>query len=449
MNSEVSEKQASNFKLETLQVEITTNCNFECNMCLHAQGSILNQEMSLELFQTIAKVVFPQLKHLILYGVGEPLSHPDFLTILQISRKYLPPAAKLEFTTNGSLLTPEYLDDILSFGVNRIIVSIDSPFLPKLEQLREGFKPEVFHNLKNLAKMYKAGKIEEIAIETVISKENLYDLPFLIDSSAQIGIPQIFFSHLLPFSPLLEKHSLFINISEKAYHILDEIGQIGWNILDQLILTPKYHKILNAEQHSQIKQMQQIVANLQNENFELDLRKINEVQFKKPAIEESRRMFDRLRKLAGQKGIMIDLPPVFAESSERQCPFAERNALFIDYKGDIMPCYNFAHEHSVMVNQHERKVSPYVLGNVLEWSEKLNENLKSEKIQRLYSVLKNLPSKAPFCGDCIYSTQNCYYVSDNSGDCYGNQPGCNECLYSVGLVKCLFDFNLGKNNEKN
>ncbi|MHA1889041.1 MAG: radical SAM/SPASM domain-containing protein [Promethearchaeota archaeon] len=440
--SNISAKNSSNpFELKTLQVEITTKCNFECKMCLHAQNSLISQEMSIDLFEKIAESLFPTLEHLILYGVGEPLTHPDFLSILQISRKFLPHKAKLEFTTNGSLLTSEYLNLILQYHIDRIIVSIDSPFIAKIKQMREGFTNEVFDNLIYLANEYHAGKIGEIAIETIISKENLYDLPFLIDFCSKNGIPQIFFSHLLPYTNDMERKSIFLPISEEAFRILDEIGKIGWEILDQIILTPKYHKILIADKNSQNKKLLQTIEMIKNKEIELDLHKITDVQTKKYSILEAKKMFTYLSELAEQKRIKIDLPPLFAESTKRECPFAARNALFITYDGSIIPCYNFGHEHSMIINHHERIIHPYILGSIADPETSCKKVLETTQFHQLHSILTSISTKVPYCGDCVYSTQNCYYISDNTGDCYGNQPGCNECPYSTGFVKCLFDFN--------
>ena len=53
-------------------------------------------------------------------------------------------------------------------------------------------------------------------------------------------------------------------------------------------------------------------------------------------------------------------------------------------------------------------------------------------------ILLNISKNIPWSGDCLYSTTNCFFVSNNDTDCYGNSPGCNECLYSVGLVNCIF-----------
>ncbi|WP_457556703.1 radical SAM/SPASM domain-containing protein [Candidatus Harpocratesius sp.] len=429
----------NSFSLKTLQIEITTKCNFDCAMCLHSQNSLERNEISVDLFKKIAKEVFSGLDHLILYGVGEPLTHSNFLKLLEISRIYLPPHAKIEFTSNGSLLAADFLEEILKYKVDRIIISLDSPFLAKSSKIREGFNPEVFKNLKVLAEAYQARKIPNLAIETVISNQNLYDLSYLVEFCAEIGIPKIFLSHLLPYTVEMEKDSLFLPISADAFDLLNNVGELGWEILNQVILTPNYHKFINTEHNSQIQQMLNSISEAQINNIDFDLQKIMDVIQKKQTIKNAQHVFKEISKLAEKNHILIDLPPLFAESTQRECPFAARDGLFISFDGNVIPCYNFGHEHKVVINHHERLVKPYILGNLTNPNTSFKDILQSSKVKQIHSVLNCISSQVPFCGDCVYSTQNCYYITDNSSDCYGNTPGCNECLYSVGFVKCLFD----------
>ena len=97
-----------------LQVEPTNKCNYSCSMCLNAVGNSENQFLSLDSFQSLAEEVFPNLEKLVLYGFGEPLIHPDFIEMLEISRKYLPSESKVTFTTNGSLLNKNRIDTIVN-----------------------------------------------------------------------------------------------------------------------------------------------------------------------------------------------------------------------------------------------------------------------------------------------------------------------------------------------
>ncbi|MHA1619177.1 MAG: SPASM domain-containing protein, partial [Promethearchaeota archaeon] len=158
-----------------------------------------------------------------------------------------------------------------------------------------------------------------------------------------------------------------------------------------------------------------------------------------PQIRETLRVFKQVKNRAKQGSIKVDIPPLFADPKNRECPFAIRDALFITIEGDIVPCYNLARPHTLHINDHERLEIPKILGNIHTMPDSISASLATPEYRSLAAMLKNISRAVPWCGDCIYSTQNCFYVKDNSGDCYGNQLGCNECLYSNGFVKCLFD----------
>ena len=66
-----------------LYLEVTTNCNMSCGMCVkNAPGSsISNQHLNIAIF----KKLLPYLSHvqeLVLNGIGEPLLHPDLLWMI-------------------------------------------------------------------------------------------------------------------------------------------------------------------------------------------------------------------------------------------------------------------------------------------------------------------------------------------------------------------------------
>ena len=444
-------------RIKILQIEITTNCNFRCLYCSHAHNpqaySEQNSEveglteqlneyfMPVKTFEHLARTSFGELERLILYGVGEPLTHPHFIPMLDIARKYLPAHAQIEFTTNGSFLTPAILDQIVPYRIHRIIFSLDTPFIVKNQAIRPGFTASVQDNLIYLGEVQRAGKIDIVAIESVISKVNLHDLPYLVDFCHEIGISIIYFSHLLPFSQDMHDQVLYIPVSKMGFEIMVDIVESGWEILNQVILTPKYNKFIETEKHPKIRHIFQSLDEARKNGIDIDLRKLTPMFQKMPQIQETLQIFDQVRDRADQWEIAVDIPPLFVDHDHRECPFAVRDALFVTVQGDIVPCYNFAHTHTLFIDEHERVEAPHIVGgaNILTMPSSITNLLTTSEYQVLAARLKNLAEKVPWCGECIYSTQNCFYVKDNLTDCYGNQPGCNECLYSAGFVKCLFD----------
>lgn len=424
-------------QVKILQIEVTTQCNFQCQMCFHSQEDIPKQHIPVPLFEKIAQSSFGQLDRLILYGIGEPLTHPHFTVLLDIARRYMKKEGKIEFTTNGSLLTPSLVDQIVSYRIDRIIISIDSPFTMKNHDIRFGFSDQILENLKYLSEVQHQGLIRQIALESVLSKQNLYDLPYLVQFCKNYRIQSLYISHLLPYTETMHDHTLFIPVSEDAFEVMIDVVKNGWEVINQIILTPKYTKIIETEKHPRIQHIFQQLKEAHQSDTDIDLRKLLEVYQLIPQINQVRHVFEEVSDLAKKYQIQVDLPPIFVNSQARSCPFVDRDALFITVEGEVVPCYNLAHSHTVHINHHLRQEDAVSFGNIQDQS--LENILSTKYTQEFISRLKKFAQKTPWCGDCIYSTQNCYYVKNNQTDCFGNQPGCNECVYSTGFVKCLFD----------
>jgi len=362
--------------------------------------------------------------------------HAQFLSLLELSRRHLPAQARIEFTTNGSLLTPAYIDAMRPYNLYRIIVSLDSPFTQKNRSLRQGFSPEVMDNIRYLCQRHRQGHVSEIAIESVVSQANLADLPHLVQFCHDMGMPQLFVSHLHPYTAAMEALALYVPISQRAFGVLRDIADSGWNTLDPIQRLPLYTGTVGAETHPHTRWVLQQLEKARHEGIDLDLQKLTLLSQHACQIQETQAVFAHAQGLAEELGVKLKLPPLFVDPDERQCPFVARQTLFVRVDGSVTPCYNLAHTHSLYVNRHLRHESSYQLGNISP-STPLASICASHA--PLFSRLQSIKENVPWCGDCGYSTQNCYYVSSNESDCHGNQPGCNECLYSTGFVACLFD----------
>ena len=196
-----------------LQIEPTNRCNFSCSMCLNAYGNSEGHFMSLDSFQEVAEDVFPSLDKVVLYGFGEPLMHPIFIEMLEISRKNLPSDSLITFTTNGSLLTKTIIDTIVDNHLaDEIVLSCDkllndeiSPELHNWEN--RNLKP----NLRYLLEKNSEHKIK-IGIQSVLMKSNVDDIENIIVKFGSMGIDFISISHLYPFFENLREEVIYTMI---------------------------------------------------------------------------------------------------------------------------------------------------------------------------------------------------------------------------------------------
>lgn len=112
----------------------TNFCNFRCNYCAHSLGPKGFQEqygfrpesMSMDTYRkTIDQLAeFPgQLKTLSLTGQGEPLLHPELPEMVAYAKK-MQVSRRVEFMSNGALLTPERSQALVEAGLDCIRISL-------------------------------------------------------------------------------------------------------------------------------------------------------------------------------------------------------------------------------------------------------------------------------------------------------------------------------------
>ncbi|MAF43243.1 MAG: hypothetical protein CMI54_03610 [Parcubacteria group bacterium] len=110
-----------------IAINPTTKCNLACLWCHRRETEVQNQnilgkDMDFERFKKFA----PELKgfkkaHL--GGLGEFLTYPKIIEVIELCRKYVP---ELVLTTNSTLLTKDMTHKLAKAGVTYLETSIDS-----------------------------------------------------------------------------------------------------------------------------------------------------------------------------------------------------------------------------------------------------------------------------------------------------------------------------------
>lgn len=114
-----------------LQIEPTTNCNFNCSFCCGRSDE--QKTMDLGTFKNVIDQL-PHLKHVHIQGEGEPLLTPYIFDMI----KYVKTKGIIATTiTNGSLIYSN-IDEILKSGIDKISISIESDIPSKFKQIRGG-----------------------------------------------------------------------------------------------------------------------------------------------------------------------------------------------------------------------------------------------------------------------------------------------------------------------
>lgn len=422
---------------EALQVEVTNRCNFNCQMCIRRVWDAKIGDLNLDLYKRIAKATFPHLEKLILYGLGEPLAAPNFIEMLKIARENLPENSEILISTNGSLLNPQLTEKILRIGVNNISFSIDTTDVDKLKYIREGSEPTVvLRNFHHVSKMKKnLNGTFRLGVEAVVMKDNFMDLPNLVNWFSHEEVDYILVSHVMPYTKEIFQKSVYIPLSRIPFEIVKSSLEYDWNLIREstheffgriygLDIEPKASRVISG-----------FWSEAEKNGYWINLPLLFYLKDKIVGISgDVERIFEISRKIAHECGVEIKTPNFHPDAKDRRCPYVDKNTAFIRSDGVVAPCLEFSYSHPAYVNMHAKNVHAVTFGNLKE--ESMEKIWREKAYVSFRETRRKISENIPWCGDCLYSSLGCYFTKTNSSDCYANEPGCNECFYSVNLVQC-------------
>ena len=114
-------------KFKKIYIEITNNCNLNCEFCIHNQRD--NKFISFTEFKKLLDKISDYTDYLYFHVMGEPLLHPKINNLIDYaSSKFM-----INITTNGYLI-----DKIKTNNVRQINISLHSF---DLKYGRKGYAP--------------------------------------------------------------------------------------------------------------------------------------------------------------------------------------------------------------------------------------------------------------------------------------------------------------------
>jgi MoaA/NifB/PqqE/SkfB family radical SAM enzyme len=149
-------------------------------------------------FETFTRLIdqFSELEHLHLQGLGEPMMHPRFFDMVSHAAAR---GVRVTTNTNLTVLNPRRAALCVASGLNCIHVSIDAASQDTYSEIRVGSRLErVTRNLEFLvaARRAAASELPEIKLVTVIMRQNLAELPALVELASRFGVRSMFVQHL-------------------------------------------------------------------------------------------------------------------------------------------------------------------------------------------------------------------------------------------------------------
>ena len=180
-----------------LQVRCTSICNMKCTFCstsannfnMHPINYIVDIDYLLEEVEKVVEFKGENV-HIFLDSVGDPMSHPNFIELVEKLKK-IKNITKVDLITNGSFLNKEKILLLEKAGLNRLNISVHS--LNELKsKLLFGNSNYNIEKIKENLKFIKETKIELWITPVWIPKINDEDIieiiKFCKENNFNIGL---------------------------------------------------------------------------------------------------------------------------------------------------------------------------------------------------------------------------------------------------------------------
>lgn len=204
--------------LKEFWIHINNRCNYTCCHCLVSSDPARDDGLPTGVLKDVIAETRDLGCEVFYFTGGEPLLRPDLPELLGVI--LADPETRAVVLTNGSLITPAFLKEIAHLPKDRLFfqVSLDGS-TPELND-RIRYPGSFTRTRAGIKRLVKASF--PVTIATVVLKENLSDLPSLVDLIRGLGIASL---HLM-WQHLREKGKTFARPkrSELIKNVLEAIG---------------------------------------------------------------------------------------------------------------------------------------------------------------------------------------------------------------------------------
>ncbi|TMC23953.1 MAG: radical SAM protein, partial [Chloroflexi bacterium] len=183
----------------SIYIEPTSRCNELCQQC---PRTLLSREDDRDLsFEDFRYIVdqFPELERVVLHGLGEPLLNKD---LPQMIRYLKARGIYVLFNSNGILLNARRGQELIDAGLDEYRLSMDGATRETYARVRG---VDAFAKIWRNIRAFIARQQEQNASKPAVSlwftamKENLHELPGLIDLVYEHGIREVYLQRLVYF----------------------------------------------------------------------------------------------------------------------------------------------------------------------------------------------------------------------------------------------------------
>jgi len=183
----------------SIYIEPTSRCNELCQQC---PRTLLSREDDRDLsFERFREIVdqFPALERVVLHGLGEPLLNKELPFMIRYLKER---GVYVLFNSNGILLTEKRGQALIDAGLDEYRLSMDGATRETYARVRgvDAFE-KIWRNVGNFITRQKAQKASTPAVSLWFTamRENLPELPALIELAHKHRIPEVYLQRLVYF----------------------------------------------------------------------------------------------------------------------------------------------------------------------------------------------------------------------------------------------------------
>jgi len=447
-------------KPRKLNIEVTTRCNLNCDMCMRKLWKEDGSDMTMETYRALLPI-FPEIEAVNIIGIGEPLLNENVIEMIRLGKEHLPPNGAFSLTTNATLLDDTMAKQLVSSGLDDIVVSIDGATSGTYNEIRKDASlDQVLTNVERLNKAKKklGSQTPRIGFEFVAMKRNISELPQVVDLAARYGISFIIITHLLPHTSEMNDQTLYEYDSDQAIELFNATeAEAKRRNLDMAFETPDVENYANAlfgvpplkdklrsanpvrdnvrgydesmEQKFQL--LDETVAKAREQKVLMNFKSL--MQRDGTSLDHTAKIFAEASAKAEEHSIALDLPPL-TPKTERECGFIKDRIAFVSWDGYVRPCNNLYHSYMCYVNNREKSITSVSFGNVRE------RDFSDIWNSREYRTFRKRVDRFDFspCGDCPHA-EACFALLAPvfRKDCYEYTLPCGDCPWARGILKCM------------
>jgi MoaA/NifB/PqqE/SkfB family radical SAM enzyme len=212
-----------------LYLETTNRCNELCDQCPRTH---LKREPDRDL--SLAEVIqitdqLPRLERVVLHGLGEPMLNPQLPAIVAHLRRR---GAYVLFNSNATALSERLGRALIAADLNELRVSLDGATAQTYARVRgvnERTLPKIIRNLATFTRLQRELNAERprLSFWFTAMRENLHELPGLVDIALETGVREIYVQRLIYFGTGLarEDQTLFRHAQEEELEIIRQTAQ--------------------------------------------------------------------------------------------------------------------------------------------------------------------------------------------------------------------------------